>query len=451
MSAAALFGTACGDDDGGSPDANTNPDAPSAADANVDAAPVVATRSGTVALTEVRLLSTDTPTNLRAIGGSAISISYDDLTTSGGTVVVPGTTPGCSVVSYDCPKGDCPFADTVDVGAHTITNTNAGTPGLIGPAPLQCNVINGAYRCPTGAPLAALGGTFSRDGSIIELSFTGQTFNANLRGTWVVASGFAGPFAALNGTALPVVAVVDADTFRVAVPGSATVPSTDITGIGLTFFQGIGPVPGGANPAGPIDFLSNTDPATETVRIQRAANAAAGYPTALDVTLGPAGEGFVLAPTCAPAPPNGPGSCITPLTFPTELEAGADPDAVNFRFSCDAAGGNCGATGQSPVPGAFALSGTATNGSTDGLDPFAMPTDGTKFVQFSCTAIGPNILIPNKVIAAVLAIEPTRIESRVLRIAAPLPIEDPVTRNVTRVVVGHGFVGHTDVPQGKAN
>jgi hypothetical protein len=449
ISAAALFGAACGDDDGGSPDANTTPDGAPADAAPADAPTVTQTKSGTIALTEVRLLTNDPTTNASLIGGAAVSISFDDVTTGEGIVRDPPELIGCTVIEYDCDKGGCPLPTKVDVGPVTISNPNAETPGLLGPAPLQCSTIAGAYRCPVGN-FTALEGTVARAANQLQLTFPGQTFNTNLRGTFVTASGFAGPFAGLNGQALPVVRVASAESLVLGVPGG-DIASTAITGIGLTFLQGIGPVPFGAagSPLGAIDFLTDSTPATETVRIQRAANAEAGYPTALDVTVGPAGEGFVLAEECAAAPPQAPGVCITPTSFPTEVPAGAATD-IGVKFSCGATGGSCGPNGMGSFPGAFILSGTASNGSTADVRPFEMPkTDVTKVVSFSCNAIGPQISIPNSVISQVLAIDPTRIESRVLRVAAAT-VEEPTTKNVTRIAVGHGFVGYTDVPQGKA-
>ena len=94
----------------------------------------------------------------------------------------------------------------------------------------------------------------------------------------------------------------------------------------------------------------------------------------------------------------------------------------------------------------IAVSGTASNGSLTGLKPFEMPKDGTKFVSFSCSNIGPTLDITNDVLKEVLAIKPTRIETRVFKIGAPLPPTDPTTKNGYRVLAGHGFVGHTDVP-----
>jgi hypothetical protein len=454
FSVAALFGAACGDDDGGSPDANTTADAAAADAGTPDGATVVATRSGTIALTEVSLMSSIPAVQAQAIGGAAITVSFDDLTTGDGNNVINQPNPGCSVTTYDCAKGDCPLPTSIDVGPITITNTTAETPAILTATPPACAFTGGAYRCPVGN-FTGLTGTMGAGDfpSTAEFTFPKQTFAAGLRGTWVSLSGFADPFAGLNGQAVPVVQVVDNDTFVVALPGVTLPPAVPITGIGLTFLQGIGPVPLGApgSPLGAIDFLADTDPATETVRIQRAANAAAGYPNALDITLGPAGEDFVLASTCEVTTAR-PGACITPLTFPTTVAADAPDDGVDYKFSCDGTGGNCGAAGSGGLLGAFALSGTATNGDTSapGVDPFEMPT-GTKFVQFSCTGIGTDIRLPNRVLKAILSIEPTRIESRVLRIAAPFPIEDATTKNVTRVVVGHGYVGHRDVPQAKSN
>jgi hypothetical protein len=451
LSASALLG-ACGDDDGGNnPDARPV-DGSTAPDANTtpDAAPAPATRAATIAVTEVKLLSNDATTTGQAIGGAAITVSFEDLSTDTGTEVLNTGTPGCSVTTYTCTgtPDTCGFGTPIDAGAVTISNADQANPAILGAVPGPCTFIAGsgttpgAYRCPV-TQLAGVGGDLNITAQSGTLTVAGQTFASNLRGTFVGITGATGAGAAFNGKALPVVQVVNATTLAVAAPGVAAF-NAELTGATLTFFQGVGPVPGGGAPgAAAIDFLSDGAPATEEVRVQWTPPANAMLP-AVDMKVKPAGQGFVLDDDCA--------GCITPTTFPTS--AGTDANA-KFTITCPT--GMCGTTGGGTGPGAIldaiAVSGSASNGVTTGIAPFEMPKTGvTKFVSFSCSNLGTKLEIPQPVIKAILDIGPSRVETRALRISAPLPLKDTANpANEVRVVVGHGFVGHTDIPAPTAN
>jgi len=432
---ATLLAAACGDDGGG----NTKADAaPSSPDANVDAAPVTPTRTGTVALTNVEVTTPNPDPSPGALpfllGGPAFSISFEDITKGGGTVKIDTGTPGCSVEVFDCPAGKCPFHDEVDVGPVTITNVSDATPGIAGLKPEGCGFgADSHYHCPLAASAAAdQTGTITIGNNVAALTIPAHTFDAKLRGTWLVASGFKDALAGLNGKAIPVAAVPGDHTLTLAgVPGTTGGNAVPVDGIGLSFIQGAGPVPNGAAPGAKIDWFGGTG----QVEIKIAGSATNGYPGGIDQKILPGGA-FNLNTTCD--------KCVLPHKMPTSIADNAPAKDKAVVFTCKDGNGTCGQAGM-PLDG-IAVSGTASNGSTATLKPFEMPKDGTKFVSFSCSAIGPELDISNEVWKEVLAIKPTRIETRVFKIGAPFPPVDATTKNSVRVLAGHGYVGHTDVP-----
>ena len=449
ISAAALLG-ACGDDSGGTADAR--PDGPPGtpdASPTPDAAPPTPTRAGTIAVTEVGLLSSVDAVARQGLYGAALSVSFENLTGARGTVKIDTGTPGCSVTTYTCTGtlASCGFPTPVDAGPVKISNVNAGTPAIVGAVPPECKFFAAAgdtpagYRCPVADPITnQAGGVSSPRANTLAFAFAAQTFNANLRGTWVVMTGLPGALAAFNGKALPVVsaAAPAPGVIVVAVPVVPPLPDPPtFTGVGAQFFQGLGPVPGGADPKNLLNFLTDGNPATEQLKIEFDGTAENLLPD-VNLTLTPGGEGFKLDTTCT--------NCKSPLTFPTTIAENAPPDDPAAVFSCKT--GECGAAAVGTgILNAWAVSGTASDGLLTDVQPFEMPkTNVTKFASFSCSSLEPSLTIPNKVLKEILSVSPTRIETRVFRVGAPFPIVNAATGNTIRVITAHGFVGHAPAP-----
>jgi hypothetical protein len=70
-----------------------------------------------------------------------------------------------------------------------------------------------------------------------------------------------------------------------------------------------------------------------------------------------------------------------------------------------------------------------------------MPAPTGKFATMTCVFTGTSAKIFKGAYDKVLSTNPTRMETRILRIHAPLPSQN-------NVVSGHGFVGYTDFPAG---
>jgi hypothetical protein len=68
-----------------------------------------------------------------------------------------------------------------------------------------------------------------------------------------------------------------------------------------------------------------------------------------------------------------------------------------------------------------------------------MPAATGKFATFTCINLGKSATINKEAWAAVLATNPTRIETQILRVVAPSP-------SLNNTIAGHGLIGYTTVP-----
>ena len=80
----------------------------------------------------------------------------------------------------------------------------------------------------------------------------------------------------------------------------------------------------------------------------------------------------------------------------------------------------------------------------DPADPLSYPDAVRSWSTFTCTFIGLNtVTIPVEAWDAVLATNPTRIQTRVLRLGAKT---NAVPGHDVNLVAGQGYAGLTDVP-----
>lgn len=419
---AGLIAAGCGGD-------STN----NAADARVSDAPVtpdgspdarVKVRSGTLAVASVNL--TDPAVAGLGLGGASISLEFDDLTKEDGGTVAFGTGAigECTVIQYDTTHKPHP---AVDEGPITISG--AGLKKPVG----MCTFQGGGYVCVADHQ-ANVAGTYSASnappgGAVITV--TGHDFSSAQVGMYMSLSGFTDP--AMNHT-YPVVNVVNTSVQLGVPPGVAMNASNSaFTGVTYTLIQGAGPVPGGA---ATVDFI-NTGAGGDHVTIALAANTE--YATPISSSLAPIGKGMKLDGAGA-----GCTDCAQPHQFPTSAA-----NAATVSFSCDPAKGdktgNCGEPGDQPAVG-LVITGTTTDAPLTNLPPYAMPAPVTKWAAFTCKfPAAQSGQIPNGALAAILATNPKRIETRVFRFAFGLGT-DADTMNDWATVSGHGLVGHTDMP-----
>jgi hypothetical protein len=405
---------ACGGDDGADDDTQDH-------DANVPDSGIDAwagpTRSLTISVVDVEV-TTPSAAAAQTRGGS-ISIEVEDLTVGGGEVVA-GTTPvgGCVVTRYDATHQPHP---TVGAGTVTIANPGAEESGLlktVGP----CNYTAGVgYQCISNAEtMQDVGATFTGANGVVVYDFTEQAFAGDLVGSYLNVNGFTDTDLNSGSSAFPILANPSATRFSVLNP-AATADGDTTTG-SFAVINGAGPIPtlGTAN----ADFLGAE---SDEIHISKPADANFG---AVDLTVYTRGEGFALDDASA-----------QPHEFPTTAEA--------VTFSCGGTGGNCGADADpAGVLEAFIISGTTTDGSVEGLADYEMPAPTGTWATFQCgflLDVSTEGTISADAVAAILATNPTRIETRVLQMAGTQG-EDGDQANPFTIVVGHGVVGHTTIP-----
>lgn len=403
---------ACGDDEGGGDiDANV-PDI----DAEVpDSMPPGATRSMTIAVTDIELTSPQGGPSGAGIRGGVISAEFLDLTSGGGELVF-GTSPvgGCVVQRFDV-DGD-PNGAHPPVGAGAITISGDGLLKTVGPC---------AYTQGVGYLCSSHGGSESiqavANGSrAVTYVYSGTPFmDDDLVGSYLNINGFTGAAYNTGASAIPIIAQGN-NTLTALAPADVAA-GTETTAVAFAVFNGAGPVPTrGLGIPVDADFLGDE---TTSVQVQLAASAEWA---AIDYTVYTRGEGFALSD-----------ESTQPHEFPTT--------AADATFTCEGTNGDCGADGDAPAGTveAVIVSGRTTDGDVAGLPDFIMPPATTEYATFQCGFIlAQGGTVPSGAVQAILDTNPTRIETRVLRIAGTQPMDG---LNSGNLVVGHGLVGHTTV------
>lgn len=439
---------ACGDDDTHvHPDANVNEDAMVITpDAPVPDATPAEVRAGTIAVTHVTLANAIFPF---PISGGAVSISFNDPTTIDPSTVAHQSgdlTAGCTVFNYNVGTSAPP------------TNTNEGgvsITGNINPNPFPgCGFApDGAYHCFHRTPAANPDGVIVQHnglpdptpalfhGGLIttDITLPGETFDMAGQsevGMIISIDGFAHP---VNNGSFGIIQVLSANQVRVVnttLLGCVAMGqcNADSPGIGQTVATSNGMysiVAGEAPIANPFGFtlFPAAGGTPNEITVAKGAPTGAEVLPAFSVNVKPSGEGFVLAK-----------GSETPESMPFT----ADGDLV---FSCDFEGGGCGVMGE--LVTGFAISGRTTDAVVSSVDPTDMPDAVTSYATFTCTFIGTSVgTIPQAAWQAVLNTNPTRIETRVLRLGAKTNV---VPGHSVNIVAGYGYVGFSDPPPATAH
>jgi len=414
--AAALLGTACGDDDGASPDAKVVDGKP--ADAMPDAAP--AKRAGTLAVLDMTVETAGA--KQLGVKGGVVSISFVDPDAAGGEVVFGPKDPVlgmCTVTKFTQTNKPRP---NLDEGKVTISG-----PGLLKP-PLECsfNATAGGYECKVltdTADVTIVGG---------KLTIKGKKYAQNLVGSHIRLTGFKADGdnttpgnQTYNGT-LGIIQQTETTTDTELLLSNTGSPSAleMQTGLQFTILGGFAPiptVPTGAN----ADFLSDnkddTTQAAQPVTIKKDASTALIERTAM---LQPLGDGIDFSDS------------------PTKVD-GFPFTSATANYSC--AGAKCGAPTTEPVK-VIVLSGITTDVPIPDTAPkFFMPPAeaATTYVTFQCAQLGTSIALSKDAVDKILEAKPTRIETRVF-IASGSPEMDGAS--TINFLVGHGAIGHTSKP-----
>jgi len=407
-----------GDD---TPDIDANPDIPDGPPIDDGVGPT-ATIAGTVAVTDVTLTHPGAvaapPSGAGGVRGGAISIVFSDLTENGGTTLF-GTSPigGCLITEFDATHTPHP---PLDVGPITLTGD--GLLKTVGPCTLQ----GSSYLCISDA---GMDGTVAAQGQgasgAVTYTFTGETLDSeSLISSYLNVNGFdtAGYNSGLlafpvvgQGGPLPTNTLA---TFNPAGAGSALEASA--ADIDYTIINGLQPIPGAGD--GRANFLGDE---TGEITITKAADA--DWP-AIDFTTYTRGDGLDLDDESA-----------VPHAFPF-----ATPAALTF--SCAGTNGDCGGEGTATLE-AMIISGRATK-KTPPATPFQMPTEvpGTdNWLEWQCAfLLSDTATMPVEAVQTIVDFDPTRVEMRVLRVAGTIINDGGL--NETRILIGHGLVGHTDPP-----
>jgi hypothetical protein len=399
---------ACGDDEGGDPDA---PQVIDAADAAIDADDTdaaEATFSGSISFLEAQVLA---PGDQGAFfgQGNQISISFVSSDDVPGPVMQEMTGPiGCKAWEYTPAQTAALIGRDEGTVAFTVEGTGA-------PSIPTCAFVAGAgYACPH-ANTAGNTGTIAvvQPGVLASLTVVAAPGPYNAMNTTNRYVRISGATTAANNGVFPIVQR-PSDTTIVYANGAAVAEALPATATRVNL-AGVGPTPQAPDPG----FLGDDN------TFMAAFTPGAGSHFAAFTSSGGAatvGDDFTLA-TAEAAELND-----IPL------------DGTEFTLSCET--GSCGAG---------SATGTILNiVTTDGAVPtpvgasnfFAMPPPVTKRVQVRCAQLGvSSITVPAAYSEFLRTSGATRVQASFIR-----PLLVPGGPNTVTVVAGHAIVGFTTVP-----
>jgi hypothetical protein len=364
-----------------------------------DASAQLATRGGTIAISEVSVAGHE-----ELGSGAAVSISY----TVRPEAVPPvfdnrdGIGQGCAVWVYDLAAGELPPAFE-DEGTVTVS----GTESAIAPCNLASPSIG--YIGPAGGGAVAAGDSVLPNppgplaGTAVVTIAAGAFTQANV-GMFLQVSGFT---TATNNGAFPIVGAGAPFAANQALVGNPFAAAETATGAGMfAIISGAGPTPSSVN------FL---DDGTADVTVDKEASAEVEAFTSVGNA---AGEGVALS----------------------QATAGNMTDMpLDGAFSL-----GCGTTcGEAPSPVLVtAVAGRTTTGSVAGLPDYVMPAPaGGSIAVWNCAILGaPEVTIPAEAVAAIAATDPTRLELRFFRFTLDQKANAD-GNNGTNILRGHGIVG----------
>jgi hypothetical protein len=416
---------ACGDDGGGSggPDARVpgdgggdGPDGPAAPDAGPDAALPDAMpptrRAGTIVISELSVTADVAP----ELSGADIDIRYVDpdvatvpVFPAGATEPAVAAEPGqCLVWVYSESDSEVE-PPVIDEGAVTI----GGALSPIGTCAYDATRSGYACQFTTGTvPMNAVIIADQSAGTADMAWGRPEFMDKDVEGMFIELEGLT------NGQNEGFFPIHDSDNNSLVIGNPNALFEVVASESSYRIFAGVGPTPAEK------PFLGDGT----TVVVGKAAGAqVAGF---ADITLAAAGEGMQLIGTSA------------------ELHALPDT-AAELTFQCGAPGDDqCGATPAGATP-MLLLTGRTTDASLDQAGPTDMPGPTSRYAVFECRgAEGEQaITLPLAAMQAILDTEPTRIETKLLRVVRTDDVEgDPARPGITtELLVGHGLVGYTDI------
>ena len=415
----ALSAYGCGDDDGGGdrPDARPTADA---AGGNPDAAVTGLLRSGTIAVTE-SAIANDIPGS--PWSGAVVRIGFSDATTGSAPAPVAGfdsVINNCLIQVWDV--GTNSPSDPADEGAVGVTGTSNGDFACGFASPTLGYVCQSTDAAIAGGD--ATGFTLAGNGTAGTLTFVGAPAAAEMKGMYIVLTGFA-PIP--DGTRFPVIAFAangaEPDSLTLAgVPNTGGVLTGDLD---ATFanYVGVAPVP-----AGGAQFLDDGD------ALINVSKAAGDVVAVIDEDFHAQGQGFTLLDDAGSMQ-------YTPADLPF--------DGSEVNFVCD--GADCGAVGTGGLISAIVINGETTDAAVGAITSpaDAMPAPETQYATFTCAYIVSDTpgtktaTLSADMMAAILGTSPTRIQTSVGRYRGAILEADDGTYSVN-VLQGHSILGWSD-------
>ena len=423
----AVFGAACGDDGGGGKaDAATG--SPDAGPPDAALPPV---HKGTIAVTDVSLVTSDQAASLAKFQGGVVDISFENPADTGGGTSIGMNLGSCQVTTYT--KTNLPRTPT-DEGAIAIGGAALKKP--MGTCAYSTDLKK--YECTLDSGQGdvditvdvALKKTF-------KVVLPKDEAATDLVGSTLRLSGFSADQDdnATNGKQTfngqwPVVDQADGDAGTEVVTisiGAFTPANPEKKAAKFTLLAGAAPIPTALVPQTKTTVFLD-EPGNLTIKKPVATSPGVA---ALDFSGAPAGKGFSTV-------------------------GGTRPNEFPFASKKEVTFG-CGATCGTIPAGltVFAISGRTTDLPANVLaalpKDFMPPAESadsfvTSYATFQCAYINAKEgKLTQAAVDAILATHPTRVETRVFLFAGAQG-SPTATQGAANLLVGHGEVGHTDAP-----
>lgn len=412
---------ACGDD-GGTPGGTPDARAPDASMSGIDAgdgidadtspdATVAEKRAGTILIAEVAVTNDGVDQS-----GAEVSIEYVDPDAA----TVPAYPAGATEPAVKPAQGSC-VVWVYDVAATEAEPTvlDEGEVTIGGSlSPIDSCALDGdAYACNYAEGTVSEGSTVTANAAqgSANITWSSDEFvGLDIEGMFVRLAGFTTD--GNNGT-FPISEKRGDDGIRIENPDAAT----EIVAAGseptYTILAGAGPT-GAEKP-----FLDDTS----TVTVSKAAGAEVAAFT--DTMVPAAGEGLAL-------------SAGSPLLH--EVPASADSDLTFFCL--EGADDSCGHSPDGAMV-QLMLVGRTTDVDVSAAGPTGMPAATDQYAVFQCRSPfgDTEIILPQAALQTILDTDPTRIETKLLRVTYQTQDDPDNAGATTDILAGHGLVGYTDI------
>ena len=424
----------CGDD-GGDGDGDGDGDA----DAAPDAPEITATRTGTIALTQLGVVDAELAALVPPVvlDGAGFTVEYDDLTSLGVEPTYTDGAVGCTVLEFDGSGGTGLGDEATEVDEGPVTLTGFGDLGNINCAFVsaeigyQCAPAMGATGNVTTGSVAVGVGTATLNIDNADFTMAGVGALEGARGMTITFPDGTWDNTENDGT-FPVLAVNGATNITISNPAAVAENQADGA---LGYTLGIGNAPVADVGAGPHHIFAVNAGEFNVAGGQESGGAIESYaeditPATLDMTdirLG-----------------------VSTLDGNGDPVAAFDPSALpstEFTISCDNANlaGNCNEG--APIS-ALIVSGRTTDGALPNtgnpvVDQTDMPEPIGTYTTFRCVFLGQKSgTISQGALDAILVGNPTRIETRVIYAGGLINAEADGDR--VNLLAGYGIIGFTD-------